>query len=300
MAIALALLAAAANAFATVLQRLGVEQAAVLQRAGRTLMAALVHRPVWFFGLALTTVSFFLQAIALSIGNLSTVQPVMVAEIVFLVAILGARLDTKLTWREWFGATGTAAGLGTFLAVSASSGGNDRPTRSDWLLLVMACVGAVAVAASAARRGPRAWRAACFGVAAAICFALTAACIKTTAEQWSRSPVWVFSHFEAYGIVVAGLAGLVISQHALEAGPVAASQSALLIVNPLASIVIGIWLFGDRLHHGGSRTTIEALSLGLMFVALFVLSNSPLVNGTRHSERLLPNLPEVNPGGFSS
>ena len=300
MAIALALFAAAANAFATVLQRLGVEQAAALPRAGRTLMAALIHRPVWFLGLSLTTLSFLLQAIALSIGNLSTVQPVMVAEIVFLVAILGARLDTKLTWREWFGASGTAAGLGTFLAVSASSGGNGRPSRSDWLLLVMACIGSVAVAAGAARRGPRAWRAACFGVASAICFAFTAACIKTTAEQWSRSPVWVFSHFEAYGIVVAGLAGLVISQHALEAGPVAASQSALLIVNPLASIVIGIWLFDDRIHHGGSRTAIEALSLGLMFVALFVLSNSPLVNGTRRSERLLPNLPEVNPGGFPS
>jgi len=299
MAIALALFAAAANAIATVLQRLGVEQASAIRRAG-SLMAAVIRRPIWFVGLGLTTVSFLLQAIALSIGNLSTVQPVMVAEIVFLVAILGVRLDTKLTWREWFGAGGTAAGLGTFLAVSASSGGNERPSRSDWLLLLMACVGAVVVATSAAKRGPRAWRAACYGVAAAICFALTAACIKTTADQWSRSPVWVFSHLEAYGIVVAGLAGLVISQHALEAGPVAASQSALLIVNPLASIVIGIWLFGDRIHHGGGRTAIEGLALALMFLALFVLSNSPLVSGTRRSERLVKGIPEVNPGGFST
>jgi drug/metabolite transporter (DMT)-like permease len=297
MAIVLALFAAAANAVATILQRLGVEEANV----GRTtsLLSSVLRRPIWFAGLALTTASFLLQAIALSLGNLSTVQPVMVAEIVFLVIILGVRMNVHLAWHEWFGAAGTAAGLGVFLALSSSSGGNDRPTRSDWALLLIACVGAVGVACTGARRGPRAWRAACLGVAAAVCFALTAACIKTTADQWSASPAWVFSHPEAYGVAIAGLAGLIISQHALAAGPVAASQSALLIVNPLSSIVMGIWLFGDRLHHGGSRTVLEAISLGVMCLALFVLSNSPLVSGSPRSEQLVHHMPEINPGGYS-
>jgi drug/metabolite transporter (DMT)-like permease len=297
MAIVLALFAAAANAVATILQRLGVEEANANRTSG-SLMGSVLHRPIWFLGLALTTASFLLQAIALSLGNLSTVQPVMVAELVFLVIILGVRMNVHLTWREWFGASGTAAGLGAFLAVSTSSGGNERPSRTDWLLLLIASAGAVALASGAARRGPRAWRAACYGFAAAVCFALTAAFLKTTADQWSTSSGWVFSHPEAYGVAIAGAAGLIISQHALAAGPVAASQSALLIVNPLSSIIMGIWLFGDRLHHGGLRTVFEAISLGVMFLALFILANSPLVSGSPRSEQLIHPVP--NPGGYSS
>src|SRR6202011_2447836 len=129
-----------------------------------------------------------------------------------------------------------------------SSGGSARPTRSDWLLLLIACVGAIGLAGFGSRRGPRAWRAACLGVAAAICFALTAACIKVAADQWTGGTGGrLFIHPEADGVALAGAAGFIISQHALDAGPIAASQSALLIVNPLASIVMGIWLFDDKI-----------------------------------------------------
>jgi drug/metabolite transporter (DMT)-like permease len=287
VAFVLALLAAVANAFATILQRLGVEEAAEDRAQGASLMASVVHRPIWFAGLGLTTGSFLLQALALANGNLSTVQPIMVAEIVFLVVILGVGFHRTLGWREWIGSGGTALGLGAFLALSASSGGNDRPTRSDWILLLIASLGAIGLAIFGSRRGARAWRAACLGVAAAICFALTAACIKVVTDQWTGGTGWhLFIHPEAYGVALAGGAGFVISQHALDAGPIAASQSALLIVNPLASIAMGIWLFDDRLQHGGGRTVIEGLALAMMFLALFVLSNSPLVAGNPRGEQL--------------
>jgi uncharacterized membrane protein (DUF2068 family) len=287
VAFLLALLAAAANAFATVLQRLGVEEANDDRSHDRSLIASVIRRPIWFAGLGLTTVSFLLQAFALANGNLSTVQPIMVAEIVFLVAILGVGFHRTLGWREWIGAGGTAVGLGTFLAVSASTGGTGRPSRSDWLLLLIACVGALGLSTAASRRGSRAWRAASLGIAAAICFALTAACIKVAADQWTSGTGWhLFLHPQAYGVALAGGAGLVVSQHALDAGPIAASQSAMLIVNPLASIVMGIWLFDDKVAHGGARLGVEVLALAVMFVALFVLSNSPLVAGGPRGERL--------------
>jgi hypothetical protein len=198
----------------------------------------------------------------------------MVTEIVFLLAILGIWFHHNLGWREWLGASGTATGLGAFLALSSSTGGETRPSRAGWILLLIACAGAIVISTLAAHRGPRAWRAACYGFGAAVCFALTAACIKAVADGWSRGLVYNFTHFEAYGVAAAGLVGLVLSQHALSAGPVAASQSVLLIVNPLSSIVMGIWLFNDHLQHGGARTVLEVLSLVVMFAALFVLSTS--------------------------
>ena len=281
----LALLAAGANALATVLQRLGIEEASPSLASSRALMASLLRRPIWFAGLALTTVSFLLQAVALSIGNLTTVQPVMVTEILFLVIILGTWFHQALGWREILGAMGTTAGLGVFLAVSSSTPGREHPSHSDWVLLLIACIGGFAVSILAGHRGPRWWRAAAYGVGAGVSFALTAAFIKTAADQWSQGPIHLLTHFEAYGIVVAGLSGLIISQHALEAGPVAASQSTLLVVNPIASIVMGKWLFDDQSRASGGRAIVEALALAVMFAALFVLSSSPLV-ATGAEERL--------------
>lgn len=249
-------------------------------------MVRVLRRPVWIAGLALATASFLLQAVALSLGDLSAVQPVMVTELVFLLVILGIWFHRPLGWREWIGVVGTSIGLGVFLGLSSAVGGHQRPVREDWILLLAASVGGMLLASFLARRGPRSWKAACFGVAGGIAFALTAAFVKTAADQWGRGPWFVLTHWEAYAVAASGLSGLLISQHALEAGPVAASQSALLIVNPLASIVMGIWLFGDRLRLSGGRELVEGVFLGVMFFSLYVLSHSPLIVSSARDERL--------------
>ena len=286
MVFLLALLAAGANAFATVLQRLGVEAAHPVSKRSHHLMASVLKRPIWYAGLALTTGGFILQAVALSFGNLSTVQPIMVTEIVFLVLILGIWFHHQLRWIDLAAVCGTAIGLGFFLWLSYSKEGHSYPSKYDWMLLLVAAVGAIALSAVAAQRGPRSWRAAWYGVSAGICFALTAAFIKTVANEWPHGVVYVFEHPAAYSVAVVGLIGLIIAQHALDAGPVAASQAALLIVNPLSSIVMGIWLFRDHVHATGSRAIGEGLFLGLMFYSLLLLSQSPLISSTREAERL--------------
>lgn len=286
VSILLAMFAAVANAAATVLQRLGVESASAGGTRTRWLMAAVLRRKVWFIGLGLTTASFLLQAIALAFGNLSTVQPVMVTEIVFLVLILGAWFHQRLGWREWVGTIGTAVGLGVFLGLSYSHHGSGQPDFDDWVLLLATAGAAVALTLIAARRGPRSFRAAAYGASAGIVFALTATFIKTVADEWQHGPAYVFSHPAAYAVAASGLFGLVISQHALQAGPVAASQAALLIVNPLSSIVIGIWLFSDHVHATGARAVLEGVFLGVMFSSLLVLAQSPLITSTREAERL--------------
>src|SRR5665213_4378269 len=101
MAIVLALIAAGANAFATIMQRIGVEEANKSDKTSRALMAGVMKRPIWFMGLVIVAASFLLQAIALSLGNLSTIQPVMVTEILFLVVILSLWFQKKLSLHDW-------------------------------------------------------------------------------------------------------------------------------------------------------------------------------------------------------
>ena len=258
-------------------------------------MAGVLRRPVWFVGLALMAASFLLQALALAAGNLSTVQPIMVTELLFILAILALYFGQRLGWREWVGAGGTAAGLGAFLALSSSSGGDGHPGKDEWFLLLVASGGAIVLSTSLAQKGPRAWRAAWFGVGAAVCFALTAACLKSVAEIWPSGVGHVFSHLETYGVAASGLAGLLLTQHALHAGPVAASQAALLTVNPLSSIVMGIWLFGDHLQRSHGRWVAEAIALGLMSLSLFLLSTSPTIVQSELPERLSSSLTPITP-----
>jgi drug/metabolite transporter (DMT)-like permease len=295
--IVLALCAGLANALATVLQRLGVEATPGGTASSGRLIASVLKRPVWFAGLVCMIASFLLQALALSAGTLSTVQPVMVTELVFLLAILGIWFHRALGWREWVGACGTAIGLGIFLAASTPTGGGLKPDIGDWGLVLGCSAAGLVLALACAHRGRRSWRAAWYGVAGGIAFALTAAFIKVTTDYaQSQGLARIFLHWQPYAIAAAGLIGLVVTQHALQAGPIAASQSALLIVNPMASILMGILLFGDHLQTTRGRAAADALALGVMFVGLIVLSHSPLIASSAEDEQLSRRPGAAGPG----
>ena len=287
MAIVLALFAGLSNALATVLQRLGVESAPSGATSSGSLLASVLRKPVWFVGLLFMTASFLLQALALSLGNLSTVQPVMVTELVFLLVVLGVWFHRPIGWREWVGACGTAVGLGIFLAVSTPTGGGLRPNITSWGMVLGASAFGMVLSAVLAQRGPRSWRAAWYGAAGGVAFALTAALIKVSSDYVASQGLGrLFFHWQPYAVAAAGMLGLVVTQHALQAGPIAASQSALLIVNPRASILMGVLLFGDHLQTTRGRVVVDAMALGVMFVGLIVLSHSPLIAASAEEERL--------------
>jgi hypothetical protein len=68
-----------------------------------------------------------------------------------------------------------------------------------------------------------------------------------------------------------------LTQNAFHAGPVTASQTTLVIVDPLVSMAIGLALFGDRIHTAGIRGPLEVAALVGLFVGASVLSTAPLI-----------------------
>jgi hypothetical protein len=75
-----------------------------------------------------------------------------------------------------------------------------------------------------------------------------------------------------------------LAQNAFHAGPVTASQATLVIIDPLASIAIGVGLFGDKLMTEGVRGPGEAMALLLLFAGVFSLTRSPLVSTVKSEE----------------
>ncbi|MHB8681132.1 MAG: DMT family transporter [Acidimicrobiales bacterium] len=286
MAYLLAVIAAVAyaNPMTTILQRLGVETAPEESTMRFSLLAYAVRRKVWLAGFAVMVAAFLLQFSALHYGRLTSVQPILTLELPFLVAILGLWFHHPLGWREWVGASFAAGGLALFELLAQPGGGNALPRFADWSYVSAACVGTAALAVLLTRRGSQAWRAAMFGVSAAIAFAFTAALIKEMNLQISQGWSTLFLHWSPYAMAASGLAGMFLTQNAFHAGPVTASQATLVIVDPLVSIAIGIGLFDDRLLTSGVRGPGEALSLIVLFTGAFSLARSPLVANVKSDE----------------
>src|SRR5271156_5075881 len=160
MAYALAVLAAFSNALSAILQRIGVQGAPSDTTMSLNLIRYAFRHPVWFVGLALIAAGFLLQAVALRFGDLSAVQPIVTAELLFVVLILGVWFRYRLTWRELVGAAAAAGGLAVFLVVSDPGGGNVVPGACDWIEVFVAVGACVVATAALGFTGPRWFRAA--------------------------------------------------------------------------------------------------------------------------------------------
>src|SRR5215470_15373187 len=162
MVYVLALGASLANALTSVFQRLAVESAPANARLRLRLMTHALRRGVWLLGFAMMIASFLFQAIALHIGRLSQVQPVLTIELVFLAAILAIWFRFRIGPREWIGALAVTAGLSGFLYFAHPEYGIAQPPLWKWGLAGAATVGFITVTVALALRGPRWWRSAMF------------------------------------------------------------------------------------------------------------------------------------------
>ena len=279
MAFLLAALAAFTNAITSVLQRIGVESAPESSTLRPSLMAHALKQGIWLVGFALMLVQFGLQATALKFGQLSTVQPVLTTELLFLLLVLAVWFRYRLGAREWLGALTVVVGLGGFFLAARPHGGQVLPSNAEWLVASIVLITAIAICIVAGLRGPRWWRAAAFGAATAITAAFGAALTKAITGYISQGWSQVFTHFEPYMLAVTGLGTIFLLQNALHAGPITASRTTLVTVNPLVSIVLGVTLFGDVLRSGVLWISLEVLALAVLGTGVVVLTRSPLVAG---------------------
>jgi hypothetical protein len=281
----LALAASLANALTSVFQRLGVEGAPADTTLRLRLLAYAVRRRIWLLGFALMIASFVLQAIALHFGRLSSVQPVLTTELVFLVAILAVWFGFPMGRREWLGSLAVTGGLAGFLYFAHPDYGVAAPQAWQWILTGGLCTAAIAVCVLLALRGPDWWRAAMFGTAAAVSYAFTSACTKAVSDFAATDWTSLYRHWQTYALACFGSLAVFLAQNAFHAGPIVASQSAIVLLDPLASILIGVGLFGDDLRTSGAWGPLEALSLLVMFAGAFWLAHSPLVSGMKDAGR---------------
>jgi drug/metabolite transporter (DMT)-like permease len=271
------------------------------------LVGYLLRRPVWFLGIASMILGFVFQILALRVGTLSVVQPLIATELVIVFAVIAIHDPRRVHLRDWFSAVGMVVGLGAFLALARPSGGHHHASASMWAFAGVATFGFAGLLTAAAylpgRRGIRASggrKAALLGMAAAAGFGFVAAVIKELSTHLSQGPSGIFLNWSPYVLLLAGAAAFFLASNAFQAGSLASSQPGLTVVDPLVASLLGVILFGERLDHHPLILAGEVLALGLLIASVVLLSRSPLVQEEALSEnrilepaRLVPPVPEA-------
>jgi drug/metabolite transporter (DMT)-like permease len=268
-----------------VCQRLAASDAPGGEKFSARLLLYLVRQPLWLGGVISLILGFVFQVIALHFGGLALVQPILATELLFVfayMAIIGAR---RVLRRDWLAGAAMAVGLGVFLFTASPSGGRLHAAAPLWLFAGISSLGLAAVAASTAfapvrgiRRSP-ARRAAVLGVATGISWGFVAAVIKELSSHTSGGLASLFTTWSPYVLVAVGAASMLLSTHALQAGPLAASQPGFTIVDPLVSSLLGVFIFGEHIQLGAGDIVIEILALGALVGGVVTLSRSQLVHG---------------------
>jgi drug/metabolite transporter (DMT)-like permease len=274
-AIVFAVLSALSNACSAVLQRLAVVNRGSGGRSVWRTAIDLVRQPVWLLGGLFLIGTFGFQALALYFGPLSVVQPILVLELIFTLGLRVFLLHDNIASRTWAAALTICAGLAAFLVVASPAQGTHDADAGGWIAAVSIWALAVLVLLLLARRGSPARRAALFGAATAVVWSVDAAFVKQAVDVLAHSgPLGLLTGWPLYAVIATGVLGTVLLQGAYAAGPLAASQATLLIVDPLASIALGIVLFHEYLNTGpgyvaGAVASLAALGIGVVMLSVW-------------------------------
>ena len=147
----------------------------------------------------------------------------------------------------WAAVVVVCVSLAVFLAVAEPTGGVANPQTAQWLSAGLAFGLAIGLFTAAGMRGSPARRAAAYAVAGALAWALMAVFIKTVTDSLAAAGLGgTLTDWPVYALAASAIAGTLLEQAALHVGPLSVSQPLLVIINPMASIGLSIWLFDER------------------------------------------------------
>ncbi|MET9020057.1 DMT family transporter [Actinopolymorpha sp. NPDC004070] len=275
----LAALAAASNAFASVLQRYEARTAPSREAFRLALLRDLAHRPLWWWGIAGIIAGAVFQGAALLTGPLALVQPIMMVELPFTLLLAALVFHHGLGRRAMAAVVGITAGVVVLLVSVDPSGGTTEVRASRWLAALPGIALGLVALIGIGRAVTGMARAAALGMATAVMFALTAAFMKDATGRIPFGAAAFFTSWQLYATCAAGLVALFLLQNAYQAGTLVVAQPAVTVGDALVSLVLGVVLFEEELRLDGWWLAAALLGLGLIIFGAVELSRSPLVSG---------------------
>jgi len=280
VATTIAVIAALAAAFCFALGSLmqqGVARQSGDEALRFRLLWDLVRQPRWVAGVALSTFSFGLQALALAFGPLTLVQPIAATDVLFALPLIARRQRRRLGRRAITGALLVTVGIVVFLAVSPPVPGFSSPGIRAWLPVFITVGSLVAVAGVVALRVQGRLRVVWLAAAAGALYGLSDAIIKSTVDMIPAHGIGVLGHWEPYTLAVTGILGALYGQSAFSAGALSLSLPVIDTVEPVCAVVIGATVFGERLASSPLNLAFQMTGAAAAVAGIWLLSSSKIV-----------------------
>lgn len=241
------------------------------------LLSRLTRSAEWFFGWFINLLAFFVQAAALRLGSVVAVQPLMTTQVLFTMQLSSWDARRWPSWIDWLSGLAICGGIALLMTVDGAAPLNGTADRRMVLLVTAISAGVVAVLVVASRFRPSpALAAILLACAAGVCFALTAMFIKLTADDLlDRGVIATARDWVGYALAASTGIGLALGQLSHAAGPLPWSVSAMNIVNPLASYVMGMLAFDASLPTSPGALAGLAGAGALLALGVIGLVHSP-------------------------
>lgn len=275
MAVLFALLSAVGFAVASVLQQRAAraEPDELALRPG--LLWRLFRRPMWLLGTLADLAGFGLQALAIGLGSLVVVQPVLCTGLLFALPLGAAWRGRRLGRVDWIAAAALSIGLAVFLVVGDPTDGKDYATNRAWLIAGLVLGPAIVACIVAGLRTRNTARAVLFALGTALMYSITAVLTKSAVTELGDGLDVFFSSWEPYVGVALGVGALLVNQSAFQAGDLQASLPTLTAAEPIVGSVLGIMMLDELLRASGAlEWTLVVLSALVITAAVVALSIS--------------------------
>ena len=223
----------------------------------------LSRRPQWLAATGISFLAMVCHALALRLGSITLVQPLMLVGVVLAVPLRAAMERQRPPWAAVRAVGVTTLGLAAFLTF-ADLHGSDAPVRTGVALELVVLGVALAVPLALwgnHRLGPRA-HAALLGCAAGVLFGLTAGLLKLVGTAFTQPGTALTTRSALLaGLVVAGLVGTAVNQRAYQIAPIAFSMPVVNVLDIVVAIAFGAIVFGEMPGHSATGLLMEGVAL---------------------------------------
>jgi drug/metabolite transporter (DMT)-like permease len=273
-AVLVTLAAAVLFGLSTVLEQRSTKQVPERGALSPRLLVDLARRRLWIGAVALQIAGNALQVVALHIGALALVQPLLVCDLLFAVLFAAAAWHRPPDRVLLGGVVCCAAGVACFLTVARPSGGHRTVDAAAVVPVAVILAAVVAACLAAARCGPRQLRPIWLALACGVDFGVTAFLLKLVPDTLPEGFGDPLRQWPLYVLVIVGPAGFLLNQSALQAGNLISPVLAVITtVDPLVSIGIAhLWL-GEKIASAPADLAAEAISLAVMAAGVYALAH---------------------------
>jgi drug/metabolite transporter (DMT)-like permease len=275
--VGITLIAAMLTGSGFVLQQHAAEQVQDAQFLRIGLITRLIRNRRWLTGIGVMAAGYLVQAWTLGHLTLSVTEPLLTTNLIFALLLAVPLSGQALRKTEIVGALLLTAGVAalsltrTVKAPSESFGSTSHWPAAAGIALI------VVVLVRLGRNRSGGVRATLTGTAAGLMLGIGDAFTRRTVQIIDgRHPFNLLVHWPGYATIVAAIIGLWLVQNAFNAAPLHASLPAVAAAEPTAGIVLGIVVFGDRVHISPLLVAVQAAGVVALVVGVILVARAPV------------------------